>query len=151
MIAIKKALLKVAHRIRDRAIDEAPYRTGALRKSITVHDEFEDKVIVSAGDGGAPYAPYVHEGSGIFGRHKRRYEIRPKEKKALYRKGARHPVKKVVQIGQKSKPFLLIAAKKTEPEVFYLNHVGYPKIEIEDQKNEKPPSGLIVLKEKCNI
>jgi len=46
--AVRLALNKVAERIRDRAIDEAPYVKGVLKRSITVHDERPDMVIVSA-------------------------------------------------------------------------------------------------------
>lgn len=108
--AIRQALNKVAERIRDRAIDEAPYRKGILKRSITVHDERPDRVIVSAGDADAPYAPFVHEGT-------RPHLIKPKHKKALSWKGAKHPVKRVKHPGIKPNPFLLRAAKKTASEI----------------------------------
>lgn len=115
--AIRRALGKVAERIRDRAIDEAPYVKGRLKRSITVHDEFDDKVIISAGDGDAPYAPFVHEGTGRYGHFKRPYVIKPRNNKALSWKGGKHPVKKVNHPGIKPNPFLLRAAKKTAPDI----------------------------------
>jgi hypothetical protein len=57
----------------------------------------------------APYARYVHEGTGLYGPHKTK--IAPKAKKALYWPGAAHPVRSVK--GMKANPFLLKAAKET--------------------------------------
>lgn len=118
--AIQGALLKVAHRIRDRAIDEAPYVTGALKKSITV-SESKDKVVIWAGGGGAPYAPYVHEGT-------RPHVIKPKKKKALFdiKRGIFFG-KRVNHPGQKPNPYLLRAAKKTAGDIDRLigNDIAY--------------------------
>ena len=46
-----------------------------------------------------PYAWYVHEGYGPF-------TIRPKQKKALWWPGAKHPVKKVEHPGYAGNPFV---------------------------------------------
>lgn len=109
--AIRAALLKVANRIREQAINEAPYKKGYLKKSISVHDEFKDSVIISAGDGHAPYAAFVHEGT-------RPHVIRPKDKKALAdKKTGRFFGRKVQHPGTKPNPFMLRAAKKTAPEI----------------------------------
>ena len=127
--AIRQALGKVAERIRDRAIDEAPYKKGILKRSITVHDEFDNKVIISAGDGDAPYAPYVHEGT-------KPHLIKPKNKKALSWKGAKHPVKSVKHPGSKPNPFLLRAAQKTAPEIDRLIGNDVAKAVVEDIKKQ---------------
>lgn len=108
---IQDALVKVAHRIREKAIDEAPYITGALKKSITVDDSKPDEVIVWAGGGSAPYAPFVHEGT-------KPHIIRPKKKKALANKKAGILFgKKVNHPGNKPNQFLLRGAKKVVPEI----------------------------------
>lgn len=54
----------------------------------------------------APYAIYVHEGTGIFGPKQRPYVVEAKFKKALYWKGAPHPFKKVTIRGMRARPFL---------------------------------------------
>jgi hypothetical protein len=58
----------------------------------------------------APYAKYVHEGTGLYGPHKTK--IVPKGKKALFWPGAAHPVRAVK--GMKANPFLLKAAKESD-------------------------------------
>jgi len=60
----------------------------------------------------APYAEYVHEGTGLYGPH--RTKIVPKTAKALYWPGAVHPVRAVR--GMKGRPFLLRAAQETDME-----------------------------------
>lgn len=116
--AIKRALTRVAERIRDRARGEAPYRTGDLKKSIHVGE------VTDAGDGfsvavgtNLSYAKYVHEGTGQYGPLKRPYTIQPKNKRALYWPGARHPVKKVTQKGIRPNRFLLRAARAAGQDV----------------------------------
>lgn len=63
----------------------------------------------------APYAKYVHEGTGLYGPH--RTKIIPKGKKALYWPGAAHPVKSVR--GMKGNPFLLKAAQESNIEALF--------------------------------
>ena len=110
-IDLQKVALRIAHRIRAIAIREklvpvgkpdpdSGKRTGGeLRKSIHV----------SSVPGGAMvgtnkvYARAVHEGRQAM-------IIRPRRKRALAWKGAKHPVKKVFQPARKGKPFFRSAA-----------------------------------------
>lgn len=76
---------------------QVPVRTGTLRRSIT-------SVVESAGERGRVgtnlrYALWVHEGT-------RAHVIVPTVKRALYWKGARHPVRRVMHPGTKGQPFL---------------------------------------------
>lgn len=125
--AIIKALLKVGERIRERAIDKAPYITGALKKSITLSLK-KDSVIVWAGGGGAPYAVYVHEGT-------KPHIIRPVKKKALASKNKIFG-KKVNHPGTKPNPFLLVAAKETSSEIDKLIGNDISKAVAENIKNQ---------------
>lgn len=63
----------------------------------------------------APYAQYVHEGTGLYGPHKTK--IVPKGKRALFWPGAAHPVRAVK--GMKANPFLLRAAKESDMEKLF--------------------------------
>ena len=56
----------------------------------------------------APYAIFVHEGT-------RAHVITPRFKKALFWKGALHPVKKVNHPGTAANPFVQRTAKRAEP------------------------------------
>lgn len=55
---------------------------------------------------GVEYGTYLEEGTGLYGPKKSLIEIRPKNKKALYWKGASHPVKKVMSKGMKPRPII---------------------------------------------
>lgn len=96
-----KLLYRVGSEIVNIAKDNAPYATGNLKKDIQVFDDRIDKLEVEIGNSlMATYAPYVHEGTGIYGKKKRR--ITPKKAKALktpygYRKSI---------AGQKAQPYL---------------------------------------------
>ena len=73
--------------------------SGHLRRSIaTKIGDMEVTVHTS----NVKYARGVEEGT-------RSHIIRPKNKKALYWKGAKHPVKKVNHPGSKAKPYLIPA------------------------------------------
>ncbi len=79
-----------------------PVRTGTLRRSIT-------SAVENAGQRGRVgtnlrYAVAVHEGT-------KAHVILPRNKKALFWKGARHPVRKVRHPGTKGQPFLTDALK----------------------------------------
>lgn len=65
----------------------------------------------------APYAIYVHEGTGIFGPKQRPYVVEAKNKKALYWRGAAHPFKKVTIRGMRARPFLKQAAEEEFPKL----------------------------------
>lgn len=54
----------------------------------------------------APYAIYVHEGTGIYGPKQKPFVVEAKNKKALFWPGAPHPFKKVTIRGMRARPFL---------------------------------------------
>ncbi|RPE39746.1 hypothetical protein EDD90_2763 [Streptomyces sp. Ag109_O5-1] len=84
-----------------------PEDTGALKESIEYHLEGL-KLIVSATGGadGKTYAAYVELGT-------KPHVIYPKDKQALFWKGAAHPVGMVNHPGTKPRPFLRPALYKT--------------------------------------
>lgn len=88
------------------AKQEAPVKRGTLRGSITSRVE-------AAGTRGVvgtnlSYARPVHEGS-------RPHTIRPRNARALFWKGARHPVRVVRHPGTKPNPFLMRALERLRP------------------------------------
>ncbi len=88
---------KVAHRIRAIVVERTvPVRTGELRRSI--HATRTAKGVWMVGTNKV-YARAVHDG-------RPRVVIKPRKKKALYWKGAKHPVKKVVQPPRRGNPFM---------------------------------------------
>ena len=91
---VKKTALMLVESIKR----NTPVKTSALKTSIRA-DFSPLRAIIAPHQ---PYALYVHEGTGIYGKSGQR--IRPKTKKALYWKGALHPVKSVR--GQKPQPFM---------------------------------------------
>lgn len=64
----------------------------------------------------APYAKYVHEGTGLYGPHKTK--IVPARKRALFWPGAAHPVRSVS--GVEGRPFLRDAAEGADMEKLYI-------------------------------
>lgn len=91
--------------------ESAPHKTGNLVNAITTAaDDTGGLVYVS---GAAPYARYVHEGTGIYG--PKGQPIRPKLKKALFWAGAAHPVRQIK--GIKPNPFADRAAQRALPVV----------------------------------
>ena len=77
-----------------------PERTGDLKESIEHHLEGQDLIVSATGGAdGRTYAAYVELGTDP-------HVILPKDKKALYWKGAPHPVGKVNHPGTKPEPFL---------------------------------------------
>ncbi len=104
---MQRFLFRVASEVKKEAKQIAPYDTRNLRRDIQVFDENIHKGEVEIGNTLlAPYAPYVHEGTGIYGKKKRR--IKPKTKKALK---TPYGVYKSVA-GQKAQPYLHQAAQK---------------------------------------
>lgn len=91
---------------------EAPSRSGKLSRNIYARSkglEGEVGPDLTA----TPYAWYVHQGTGIYGEHQS--VIRPTTKKALYWKGALHPVRSVK--GQKANPFVARTFEKVKDPV----------------------------------
>lgn len=83
-----------------------PFRSGDLRKSITVQDAGPGRAVVGSN---LPYARPVHDGRPAV-------TIKPKGKKALSWPGAAHPVKKVEQPPRQGDPFLARAAERVARE-----------------------------------
>lgn len=94
---MKEELAKVAFRIQRAARNNAPIDTGRLKGSIDV--VFEDngkKAIIGTN---VKYAQAVEFGA-------KAHTIRPKNKKALFWKGAKHPVKSVNHPGFRGRFYL---------------------------------------------
>ena len=87
----------------------APVRTGALRDSVSATDAGELSGDVTYG---APYASFLHEGTGIYGPRGKIIVIRPKNKKALFWRGASHPVSVVRQKGIRPQGFVTKAIRE---------------------------------------
>ena len=87
----RQGLLQGLLAIESAAVEEAPHRTGNLVNAISTEADSEGgRVFVSDA---ARYAPYVHEGTGIYGPLGK--PIRPTTKKALFWPGAPHPMTSV--------------------------------------------------------
>ena len=76
--------------------------TGHLRRGISTDIKGLEAIIHTSN---IKYAPMVEFGT-------KAHIIRPKNKKALYWKGAKHPVKSVRHPGGKAKPYLIPAFEK---------------------------------------
>lgn len=106
--ARRAGMLNIVTEVEARARKYAPVRTSNLANSGTSD-------VNADGSRGtvsfiAPYAQYVHEGTGLYGPHK--IKIVPKNKKALSWPGAAHPVRSVR--GMHGNPFLLRAANESD-------------------------------------
>jgi len=100
--AIKNLLFRIGSEVASKAKDLAPYDTGNLQKDIQVWDENIDNYEISIGNSKlTPYAPFVHSGTGIHGKYKRK--ITPKKGKALK---TPYGLKASVD-GQKANPYLI--------------------------------------------
>ena len=94
--AIKKSAFNIESQAKKNLAANKSVVTGHLRRSIaTKMGDLEATIHTS----NVKYAVIVEKGS-------RPHIIRPKNKKALYWKGASHPVKQVNHPGSKAKPYL---------------------------------------------
>lgn len=100
--------LQIAERLRDIATRQGnvPFDKGDLRKAHVVEPHGTTDAILAAN---TPYARAVHDGRPA-------QTIKPKRKKALAWKGARHPVKAVNQPARKGNPWLARAVADLERE-----------------------------------
>ena len=97
--AVKKSAFNIESQAKKNLASNKSVVTGHLRRSIaTKIGDMEVTVHTS----NVKYARGVEEGT-------RSHIIRPKNKKALYWKGAKHPVKQVNHPGSKAKPYLIPA------------------------------------------
>jgi|Deesub1362A_J573_1020465.scaffolds.fasta_scaffold01721_2 HK97 gp10 family phage protein len=111
---VRRTILFALQAIESLAVEEAPHRTGNLVNAIQVEQTATGgRIFVGPG---APYARFVHEGTGLFG--PRRQPIRPRVKRALFWEGARHPVAQVR--GARPNPFMDRAAERARPEIVAL-------------------------------
>lgn len=81
-----------------------PVKTGRLRSSIRWSIATEPKGLVGVVGSDVNYVIWVHEPT-------KAHVIKPKTKKALFWKGAEHPVRGVNHPGTRGKPFLTDALK----------------------------------------
>ena len=99
---VRKVVKNSAFNIERNAKSSASVKTGHLKRSIsTKMGDMEATIHTS----NLKYAPMVEFGT-------RPHIIRAKNKKALYWKGASHPVKQVSHPGSKAKPYLIPAFEK---------------------------------------
>ena len=96
---VQKVLNNTGFKIETKAKGNVPIDTGHLRRGITTKIG-DMEVIVHTSN--IKYARGVEFGT-------RPHLIKPKNKKALYWKGAKHPVKSVNHPGSKAKPYLIPA------------------------------------------
>ena len=99
---VQKVLNNTGFKIETKAKGNVPVDTGHLRHGITTN---VGNMEVTVHTSNIKYARLVEEGT-------RPHTIRAKNKKALYWKGAKHPVKSVNHPGSKAKPYLIPAFEK---------------------------------------
>lgn len=102
---LREGISKYSVMVHGQAIKEAPYDTGRLRSSISSMMDVKAKGLRAIIQPNVKYAIFVHEGT-------KPHVIKPRNKKALYWKGAEHPVKKVNHPGSRPNPFMERALNK---------------------------------------
>ena len=102
---LKNTGMKIEASAKDNLTKNKSINTGHLRRGIA---NFRRGMTVTIHTSNIKYAPMVEYGT-------RSHIIKPKNKKALYWKGATHPVKKVNHPGSKAKPYLIPAFEKEIP------------------------------------
>lgn len=108
--ALAKATLQAATVITAAAKQEAPVQTGRLRRSIAYQAGGPGRYVVAPA---VPYAVPLHEGS-------RPHEIRPKNKRALFWKGAAHPLRVVHHPGNRANAFMTRALANSRPQIAHI-------------------------------
>lgn len=111
---IKAGMINLVEDIEARAVKKTPVKTSNLVNSITSY--ISDKGLSATIKATAPYAKFVHDGTGLYGPLKKEIVITAKNKKALFWPGARHPVKSVRQKGMKPRPFFQLAINEINPQ-----------------------------------
>ena len=99
---LKKSGFNIEAKAKLNIANNGSVKTGHLRRGITTN---VGNMEVTVHTSNIKYARGVEEGT-------RPHTIRAKNKKALYWKGAKHPVKSVRHPGSKAKPFLIPAFEK---------------------------------------
>lgn len=109
--SMKNLLYRIAAEIKNKAQEEAPYRTGNLRNDIQVFDDRIESLEVRIGNTKlASYAPYVHQGTGVHG--PKGVRITPKTGKALKFKIGGQVIFRKSVAGQKPNPYMKRAFDK---------------------------------------
>ena len=108
--AVKKSAFNIESQAKKNLASNKSVVTGHLRRSIATKMGDLEAIIHTSN---VKYAVIVEKGS-------KAHVIRPKNKKALYWKGAKRPVKLVNHPGSKAKPFL-IPAFESEKDKFIEN------------------------------
>ena len=103
--AIKKSTLSIEANAKKNLTKNGSVVTGHLKRSIA-HTLSDTEGTVHTSN--VIYARGVEEGT-------KPHIIRPKRKKALYWKGAKHPVKQVNHKGSRAKPYLKPAFEDEKP------------------------------------
>lgn len=101
--AVRTSTFNVERYAKDNITKNGNVDTGHLRRSVTSKVSTFEGIVSN----NVKYARIIEEGS-------KAHKIRPRVKKALYWKGASHPVKEVNHPGTKPYPFLEPALKKEE-------------------------------------
>ena len=99
---LKKSGFNIEARAKRNITSNGSVKTGHLRRGITTN---VGNMEVTVHTSNVKYARLVEEGT-------RPHVIRAKGKRALYWKGARHPVRKVNHPGSRAKPYLIPAFEK---------------------------------------
>ena len=102
---LKNTGLKIEANAKANLTNNRSVKTGHLRRSISVNMGNLEATIHTSN---VKYAVMVEKGT-------KAHVIRPKNKKALYWKGATYPVKKVNHPGSRAKPYLIPAFEKEVP------------------------------------
>jgi hypothetical protein len=92
-----------ARAVEDEAKANAPTESGRLRASIRAYFAGRNLGVLEAT---APYAKYLHEGTGMYGPKRKPIVIEPSGKKALNWPDAKHPVKATRPKGIKPNDFM---------------------------------------------
>lgn len=116
--ALRRATVAGALIVETLAKQNAPVRTGNLRRSIhtEVLESTRALARVSVGTD-VEYARTVEFGSGLYGPRHARYPIVPRTRRALFWPGAAHPVRRVMHPGVQPHPFLIPALRDHVDEI----------------------------------
>lgn len=102
---IKNSAMTIERNAKSNLTSNKSVKTGHLRRGVTTNIGNMEATVHTSN---IKYASMVEKGT-------KAHIIRPKNKKALYWKGASHPVKQVNHPGSKAKPYLIPAFDKEVP------------------------------------
>lgn len=102
---LKNSAMTIEKNAKSNLTSNKSVKTGHLRRGIATDIGNMEATIHTSN---IKYAPMVEKGT-------KSHVIKAKNKKALYWKGAKHPVKQVNHPGSKAKPYLIPAFEKETP------------------------------------